>query len=166
MKSTALLLLSSTLLLFSGCGMLRPGLTGGNSRPNPTSAIRTDIATHAQELMGTRYKYAGNKPTEGFDCSGFVRYLYQNAGLDLERVSRDQAKQGRLVRLEEARPGDLVFFRQSKGQGVFHVSLIVKASPAELWVIHSTTSRGVIRENVLASSYWRPKIYQVRDVLN
>jgi hypothetical protein len=45
------------------------------------------------------------------------------------------------------------------------VSLVVMATKDEIWVIHSTTSSGVIRENILASSYWRPKIYQIRSVI-
>ena len=173
--NTPLTLLSLLcLFVLTGCGALRPADGGGgygrNSRPprgprpDPTSAIRTDIVTHAQELLGVSYKFGGNTPREGFDCSGFTRYLYQYAGLDLNRVSRDQARQGKLVRAEAARPGDLVFFRRP-GKPVFHVSLVVAAGPGELWVIHSTSSRGVIRENILASSYWRSKIYQVRDVL-
>ncbi len=163
------------LLVLSGCGALRPAdgpsRTGsrpprsGNTGSDATAAIRADIVAHAEELMGIPYKFGGNKPKQGFDCSGFTRYLYQYAGLDLERVSRDQATQGKEVRPERARPGDLVFYKRS-GQPVFHVSVVVAAGPGELWVIHSTSSRGVIRENVLASSYWKGKIWQVRDVLN
>lgn len=115
--------------------------------------------------MGTSYKYGGNAPRQGFDCSGFVRYLYNYEGLEIERVSRDQAKQGREVRLNSARPGDLVFFRRGS-QPVFHVSMVVQASSQELWVIHPTSSNGVIRENILASSYWKPKIYKVKDLIN
>ena len=122
------------------------------------------MVTHAQELLGTRYKYGGNSPKEGFDCSGFVRYLYNYEGLNIARVSRDQAKEGKEIRPIDARPGDLVFFRRGS-QPVFHVSMIVAANPGELWVIHPTSSRGVIRENILASSYWKPKIYKVKNVV-
>ena len=115
-------------------------------------------------MLGIRYKFGGNKPKEGFDCSGFTRYLYQGAGLDLSRVSRDQAKQGKQVSFAEARPGDLVFYKKPGGS-VFHVSVVVLSKPGELWVIHATSSRGVFRENILVSSYWKPKIYQVRNVL-
>ncbi|MEM9260503.1 MAG: C40 family peptidase [Bacteroidota bacterium] len=172
MKTTPVFLSLCCLLVLSSCGLFQPisspsdGRTSrGSDRNSPTSYIRTDIITHAQELLGTRYKYGGNTPREGFDCSGFTRYLYQNAGLNLSRVSRDQADEGRKIRPEDARPVDLVFYKRPGGK-VFHVSVIVQASANEIWVIHSTSSRGVIRENILASSYWKPKIYQVRDVLN
>lgn len=114
--------------------------------------------------MGLKYKYGGNNPKQGFDCSGFVLYLYQHAGIDINRVSRDQAKQGKEIPLSRARPGDLVFFKRP-GKPVFHVSVIVEAGVNKLVVVHATNS-GVIRENVLESRYWEPLIYQVRDILN
>ncbi|NJC28210.1 C40 family peptidase [Neolewinella antarctica] len=163
------------LVLFTSCGAFKPANPGTRtttSRPprkprvavDATSWIRTDITQHAQDLLGIAYKYGGNRPHEGFDCSGLVRYLYQGAGLDLARRSRDQAKEGKLVNAKSARPGDLVFYKRPGG-AVFHVSVVVEASPGELWVVHATSSRGVMRENVLASSYWKPKMYQIRNVL-
>ena len=173
MKFTPALLSCCCFLLLSSCALFKPvettrtgSQTRGDDRPSPTSFIRTDIVSHAQDLMGIRYKYGGNRPDQGFDCSGFVRYLYQNAGMNIERVARDQATQGKRINSEQARPGDLVFYKRKDGKPVFHVSVVVQATPTELWVIHATSSRGVIRENVLSSSYWRPLIYQVRDVLN
>jgi len=174
MNATPTLLSLCGLLLLTSCGIFPPigntpeGWEPRNDRgsnTNPTSYIRTDIVTHAQELLGTRYKYGGNTPREGFDCSGLTRYLYQNAGLNLSRVSRDQATEGKKIQSNKARPGDLVFYKRPGGK-VFHVSVVVQAQAGEIWVIHATSSRGVVRENILASSYWKPKIYQVRDVLN
>lgn len=170
--SWSLLFCSSVLL--TGCALFRPAVGPGEPIPrddrggrlDPTGAIRAGIVDHAKELLGVRYKYGGNRPREGFDCSGLTRYLYQNAGLDLPRVSRDQAGLGRLKDFDNARPGDLVFYRKGRPSRVFHVSIVVEVRPGQLWVVHSTSSRGVMREDILASSYWRPKIYQVRDVLN
>ena len=131
----------------------------------PTAGVRLQLVNKAEEYLGVRYKYGGNTPREGFDCSGFVKYLYNDAGLDIHRVSRDQARQGRPIDPATAQSGDLVFFRRGGNQPVFHVSMVVSAAPGEIWVIHPTSSRGVIRENILASSYWRPKIYQVRTMI-
>ena len=159
------------LFVMSSCGALKPAnpslsqptrVARGSEDPN--SWIRTDITNHAQDLMGTKYKWGGNRPNEGFDCSGLVVYLYQGAGLDMERTSRQQATQGKVVSARDARPGDLVFFKKPGG-AVFHVSVVVLSKPGELWVVHSTSSRGVMRENILASSYWKPKMYQIRNVL-
>lgn len=131
----------------------------------PHAVVRNSLVNKAEQYLGIRYKYGGNTPHEGFDCSGFVKYLYNDAGMDIHRVSRDQAKQGRVIDPATAQAGDLVFFRRGANQPVFHVSMIVSSAPGELWVIHPTSSRGVIRENILASSYWRPKIYRVRDLI-
>ena len=131
----------------------------------PSAAVRSELVSQAETLLGVRYKYGGNTPREGFDCSGFVKYLYNDQGLSIHRVSRDQATQGTPIEPDRARPGDLVFYRRGPNQPVFHVSMIVDAAPGEIWVIHPTSSRGVIRENILASSYWRPKIYGVRDLI-
>ena len=174
MKISPLLLSLSCLFLVASCNAFKPAnptvRTPGQSTrvargsEDPNSWIRTDITNHAQELMGIPYKYGGNRPREGFDCSGLVVYLYQGAGLDMARTSRQQAKQGKVVNTSEARPGDLVFYKRRGGE-VFHVSVVVLSKPGELWVIHATSSRGVIRENILASSYWKPKMYQIRNVL-
>jgi cell wall-associated NlpC family hydrolase len=161
-----------TLMLFTSCGLFKPVDTTSGNRPRTSSPggggatayIRADIVGHARELMGTKYKFGGNNPRQGFDCSGFVLYLYQNAGIDIERVSREQAKQGKEIPLKSARPGDLVFFKR-RGKAVHHVSVVVEAGVNKLIVVHATNS-GVIRENVLESRYWEPILYQVRDVLN
>ncbi|MBB4080187.1 cell wall-associated NlpC family hydrolase [Lewinella aquimaris] len=136
-----------------------PVLTGS------TAAVRGKLITEAERFIGVRYKYGGNNPREGFDCSGFVKYLYNDQGLDIHRVSRDQARQGTQINASAAKPGDLVFYRRGANQPVFHVSMVVATGPGEIWVIHPTSSRGVIRENILASSYWKPKIYTIRTLI-
>lgn len=173
-KSLSVVSLLGMALLLSGCNLFRPAdptapeprTSRGGGTVDPTGHIRSAIVDHTLDLLGVRYKYGGNRPNEGFDCSGLTRYLYQNAGLDLPRVSRDQARLGRLKDFDNARPGDLVFYRKGRPATVFHVSVVVDVRPGELWVVHATSSRGVIRENILGSTYWKPKIYQVRDVLN
>jgi cell wall-associated NlpC family hydrolase len=170
----SLSLLLCCAVFFTGCSLFKPVdsnrpdliTKGKRDRPDPTGRIRSGIVDHAGELLGIKYKYGGNKPRDGFDCSGLTRFLYQNAGLDLPRVSRDQAVLGRVKKFDDARPGDLVFYRKGRPSKVFHVSIVVDVKPGQLWVVHATSSRGVMREDILASSYWKPKIYQVRDVLN
>lgn len=172
MKNSYHLLLSlPALLLLTSCGVFKPADGTSGRRPNaprsgesPTAYIRADIVDHAEELLGLKYKYGGNNPRQGFDCSGLVLYLYQHAGIDIARVSRDQAKQGDRIPLKDARPGDLIFYKRGTGS-VFHVSVIVETGVNKLVVVHATNS-GVIREDVLESRYWEPKIYQIRDILN
>lgn len=127
--------------------------------------LRRDIVDYAENLKGIAYQAAGKKPETGFDCSGFTSYVMAANGLKLSASAKDQAIQGKEVPLDDVRPGDLIFYKRKPQDPIFHVSLVVENTRSELWVIHSTTSRGVIVENILASSYWKPYIYMARDVV-
>jgi len=148
----------------------------GTSRPVPESTeplpdvredalLRKDIVAYAKKFKGTRYKYAGVSPKTGFDCSGFTHYVMDNFDIELSRSSRAQATQGSGKPIEKVEPGDLIFFRRSKRSPVFHVAMVVSNDGKRLHVIHST-SRGVVIDDILASSYWRPKIDEGRDVIS
>lgn len=127
--------------------------------------LRKDIVQYASKYKGTKYKYAGKTPNTGFDCSGFTSYVMDAYDISLSPSSKLQSKQGARKPVNQAQPGDLVFFRRSGVSDVFHVALVVDASPGSLVVIHSTTSRGVIIEDLMKSTYWKPKISEVRDVI-
>jgi cell wall-associated NlpC family hydrolase len=75
-------------------------------------------ARYARHLLGVRYTYGGNSPATGFDCSGFVRYVWNHFGVELPRASYEQFDTGRRVPRGALRPGDLVFF-----DGAGHVGL-------------------------------------------
>ncbi len=162
----ALFLLVSVLFL-TRCEVLRDLTT---ERPrgvdSKEAALRRDIVDFAQRYEGKKYLYAGKNPSSGFDCSGFTYFVMKEYGIMLSSSSKDQATQGRSIPVDKAMPGDLVFFRRSPSEPVFHVSLVVENDGKSLWVVHSTTSRGVIQEDLLASSYWKPKIYSARDVIS
>jgi len=129
------------------------------------SEERLDLLQFAVKFNGIKYKYASVDPKQGFDCSGFTHFVYNNTmEKKLPRVSRDQAKTGKRVSMEDAQPGDLLFYAR-EGR-VFHVSLITNVGFEKIEVIHSTTSRGVIRENILKSSYWYPKISHIQNVID
>ena len=112
---------------------------------------------------GIDYVYGGKTP-KGFDCSGFTSYVFNELGLDVKGASFHQAEQGSPKSINQAKPGDLIFF-ESKGR-VVHVSIVIDNSDKELWVVHSTSSRGVVKDEILNSTYWKPRISSVRDVIN
>jgi len=123
---------------------------------------RKEVVDFAEELLDSPYQYSGSSPN-GFDCSGFTLYVYENsARILLDRTAKAQSRMGKSIKKEDANPGDLIFFRKS-GK-IFHVAIIVKVSDKAIWVIHSTTSKGVIRENVLNSPYWQNKIAFCRSL--
>ena len=119
---------------------------------------RSKVIETARKEIGDAYQYAGNGP-EKWDCSGLSNHAYQAASISLKRVSSDIAKMSKGVDLKTSQPGDLIFFE--KDGRVFHVSIITERNQKELWVVHSTTSRGVVEEEIMNSSYWKPKIHKV-----
>lgn len=121
---------------------------------------RSELVAFAKTFVGTAYKskqYSSN----GFDCSGFVQYVYQHFGIDLNRTSTDMAKQGR--RKSKPTAGDLVFF--SSGRRIQHVGIVTHTDKRGIHIIHSTSSKGIIVECIQESSYWKSRYAFAKDVI-
>jgi cell wall-associated NlpC family hydrolase len=84
-----------------------------------------EVVQEAERFLGVPYRWGGTSPTTGFDCSGFVQYVYRQLGISLPRTSEEQAHVGIPVKsLADARPGDLLFFEPGPG-GPGHVGIYV-----------------------------------------
>ncbi|PSR11746.1 MAG: hydrolase [Bacteroidetes bacterium] len=155
-------------LVLSQCSELNTLVknTPANSTTRSDNQLRNNIVEFALNQKGARYKYAGRNPKTGFDCSGFTHYVFAEFNVNLTPVSRAQEAECRKIPLKNAQTGDLVFFRKSKAGSVFHVALVVSNDASGITVVHSTSSRGVISENITTSSYWRSKVTTACDVLN
>jgi cell wall-associated NlpC family hydrolase len=94
------------------------------ARPTRTTqshmAFGTRVVDYAKRFRGVRYVYGGSSPRSGFDCSGFVRYVYAHFGVPLAHSSYAQFSRGRRVSRASLRPGDLVFF-----DGLGHVGIYI-----------------------------------------
>lgn len=123
--------------------------------------LRTEIVAYSKQLIGSKYKYGGTAPN-GFDCSGFTGHVMKEFDIPLDRTSSSQAKQGKKISLKDAKPGDLVFF--SRSGKIFHVAIIASNKKGKTEIVHSTSSKGVIVNDLKSSSYWLPKLHSVRDV--
>lgn len=164
------LLLIVGLFTLQSCATSKPKLrhkrsVSKASIPTQSRAIdpsRDKIIASAQKYIGTKYLYGG-KNSKGFDCSGLVTRVFYDNKIDIRGNSTSLSKQGKGKTINDAKKGDLVFFK--KGNRVNHVALVAEISYNELWVIHSTSSRGVIKENILASNYWSSKKYFFKDLL-
>jgi peptidoglycan DL-endopeptidase CwlO len=92
--------------------------TSGLGEGGSTSGA--DVVAEARKYLGVPYVWGGTDPQKGLDCSGLVQLVYKNLGVDLPRVSRDQAREGTAVpSLDEAQPGDLLAF----GSPVHHIAI-------------------------------------------
>lgn len=127
---------------------------------------RTDsIIIVATEYLGTPYVYGGCTPG-GFDCSGYVRHVFNQVDYKLPRTSRSQAKEGILIPYADAKPGDLIFFEGRKKNGVVgHVGIIVYVDAVSLAFIHSSVSRGVSLAET-SNSYFNSRLLAIRRVLD
>ena len=161
------ILIVCTLLSVGACKTSRKTeSTAPKAADTRESVFRRSIVEYAAKYKGARYTPAGKSPGSGFDCSGFTSYVMDHFHIELSPAAREQVKQGKSKRIEDARPGDLIFFRRSPKEPIFHVSLVKSNTGKSLIVIHSTTSRGVIEEDVLNSTYWKQYIDSVRDVVS
>ena len=112
----------------------------------------------ALSLQGTPYRFGGVDPS-GFDCSGFVRYVYQQHGVTMPREVRDQFRVGRNVNRDRLEPGDLVFF-STVAPGASHVGIMIGGDQ----FVHAPSERGVVRVEHLNSQYWANRYIGARRV--
>jgi cell wall-associated NlpC family hydrolase len=118
-----------------------------------------DIVNEAKQHIGVEYVFGGSSPS-GFDCSGFVRYVYKQAGIKLPRSSADQYEVGKTVSKGDLEPGDLVFFSGTYKSGISHAGIYVGDNK----FISASSSKG-IKIDSLKGGYWGPKYTGTKRVL-
>lgn len=114
----------------------------------------------ARQLTGVRYQLGGESPATGFDCSGYVRYVYGLFRIPVPRTVAEQFQAGSPARGKTIRAGDLLFFK-TNGKGVSHVALAI--GPDEF--IHAPTESGVVRTEKISSPYWHARFVGARRIL-
>ncbi|MBI2257958.1 MAG: C40 family peptidase [Flavobacteriia bacterium] len=113
------------------------------------------LITYAKKYLGTPYRSAGTTPS-GFDCSGFISFVFSNFGIPLVHSSYGMAEFGETVKLADIRPGDLMFFkgRNVNSSRIGHVAMVVDVKEDGIYFIHSSSSNGVIINNFKTSKYY------------
>ncbi len=158
-----LIMLFAVLAFFvSSCSVNKQNVQRKSPLSSNESHLRKDLERYAKKQIGVKYKYGGSSP-KGFDCSGFTSYVFDKANVAVSRSSKLQAKDGKSVNIKWAKKGDLLFF--GRGGTISHVALILENTKDGIKVIHSTSSKGVIVENVSKSSYWKKRIMFARNIL-
>ena len=124
-------------------------------------AAASAVLMRALGLVGTPYRYGGNTPESGFDCSGLVTYVFRDMlALNLPRTSRElAAMQGPKIEPQRLAAGDLVFFG-NKGN-VWHVGIYV----GEGRFVHAPSTGGTVRLDQLDGPYWREHYTGAKRVL-
>lgn len=108
------------------------------------------VVREAKALIGKPYRYGGDDPRKGFDCSGLVWYVHKKHGSQLPRTTREQYKLGYEIGKQDLRPGDLVFF-SIRGAKPGHVGIYSGRGR----FVHAPSTGGRVREDELANNYWR-----------
>ena len=120
-----------------------------------------DITDSALDLIGVKYKFGGQSPERGMDCSGFVRYVFEQVtGVSLPRSAREQAKVGEKVAIDELKPGDLVFFNTRR-----HANSHVGIYLGDNTFIHSPSQKGSVRVTSIDGRYWKARFDGARRLL-
>jgi cell wall-associated NlpC family hydrolase len=108
----------------------------GNIKPQ-------ELLSFAQTLIGTPYKYASTDPASGFDCSGFITYIFNHFNIAVPRSSVGFTNVQRQIDIEEAKPGDIILFTgtDSAIRTVGHMGIIISRNDTDLQFIHSSSGK-------------------------
>lgn len=141
-------LLFSLLITFNH--FVKPVPKAGNVKDHTTIAVNNpddvcadDLLYFAQTLIGTPYRSASSNPLYGFDCSGFVSYVFKNFNFNVPRSSCDFISVGEKVKLEEAKPGDIILFTgtSKSSRRIGHIGIIMSNENEDVKFIHSTSGK-------------------------
>jgi len=113
--------------------------------------------------LGTPYKYGGMTP-KGFDCSGFTQYVMAKNNLQLPRTASQQATVGQKIKPKKVKPGDLVFFGSSKNK-INHVGIVSKVEGDKIYMIHASSSKGIMETEITTNVYWSKKMQFITRVI-
>ena len=142
-------------LCLTGCGFF--GSSGQAGLEPPKNA--TGVVKIACTQMGAKYRPGGASPKKGFDCSGLVWWSYKQHGVDVPRLTTDQAKTGKKVSRKQARAGDILVFRVSRSPRGLHTGIYAGDGK----FVHSPSSGKRVRlENL--KPYWNDKLIAIRRV--
>lgn len=132
----------------------------GSSFLSTVASKAGDVVGGALNMIGVRYRWGGNTPDSGLDCSGFVRYVFQDTlGLTLPRRAAEMSQVGKKVKISDLKPGDLVFFDTVR-RTISHVGIYIGDNK----FVHSPSTGSTIRVDELDSGYWEKRFIGGRRI--
>jgi cell wall-associated NlpC family hydrolase len=119
-----------------------------------------DVVVGALNMIGVRYRWGGESPDSGLDCSGFVRYVFQDTlGMALPRRAEEMSRVGEKVRVSDLKPGDLVFFNTMR-RTFSHVGIYIGGNK----FVHSPSTGSTIRVDDMEDGYWEKRFTGARRI--
>lgn len=155
-------------VLFASCKSASTATTVSKSETKKESkkenrTLVKNLIETAVDNIGIKYK-AGGTNRSGFDCSGLVYTTFESENIKLPRSSYEQAKIGKVIPLNDAKKGDLIFFKTNKSRQINHVGLITEVNSDEIKFVHSSTSKGVIISST-KEPYYKNSFEQVNRII-
>jgi len=133
----------------------------------PPAFDRQALVDYAKKYLGTPYRTSGTNPKKGFDCSGYVKFVFNHFGIILPRSSREYKTLGKALKPDEFRLGDvLVFYGYKDNKHIGHVGIICEANGMKSRFIHASSGKamGVTISN-LGSEGYKKRFYKCIDVI-
>ena len=149
-------------ILLTSC---KSGSTAVSKKENKRESkqLVNKLIDTAKDKIGIRYKAAGTT-NAGYDCSGLVFSTFESENIKLPRTSYDQAKIGKTISFDDAKKGDLIFFKTNKSSRINHVGLITEVNRDEIKFVHSSTSKGVIISST-KELYYKNSFIQINRIV-
>lgn len=156
----------STFILFSSFNLKKKRVE--NPCRIQTEINRDSIIVYAKKYLGTPYVYASNNPKRGFDCSGFVSYVFNNFCVTLPRSSSGYKNLGRALKPEEFKVGDVLVFYGYKNKNIVgHVGIICEANGMQSKFIHASSGKAQqVTITALDTEHYTKRFYKCVDVLS
>jgi cell wall-associated NlpC family hydrolase len=158
-----------SILLLLLCGACATPRRAAPTMPQPVlapaeiparSEAMNDLAFYAMSLAGTPYRYGGDSPEQGFDCSGFVRYVFRHAlNLPLPRTTEEMSRMGQPVGQDDLRPGDLVFYDTLR-QAFSHVGIYL----GDHRFVHAPSNGKAVEVVNMGADYWQHRYNGARRI--
>lgn len=119
------------------------------STSNNTSSLAQKVINQARQFVGGKYSWGGSNPSTGFDCSGLMQYIFKSAGINLPRTAAQQGKIGQEVNLQQAKPGDVIWFGSNSSPSGQHIGLISRIDNGQVYIIDAAGKKLGIVERPL-----------------
>lgn len=119
------------------------------------SSARQKVLQAARRQLGVRYRWGGNTPRQGFDCSGFTKHAMRDSNITIPRTAAQQSRASRTISRSQLKPGDMIFFKTS-GRHINHVGIYLGNGR----FIHAASGGGKVTTDDLRKAYWQKRLHK------